>query len=338
MTSLVTGASGFVGSAVVHALVAAGHRVRAMIRSADGTAWLHDLGCETVIADLRDEASLANAVRGCEAVFHVAADYRLWVPDPDEMRRTNVAGTVSLIQHAMRAGVRRIVYTSTVATLGLAADGTPSTEEARVPLDHMIGPYKRSKYLAEQEARRLVAEAGAPVVIVSPTAPFGPRDRKPTPTGRIVIEAASGRMPAYVNTGLNVVHVDDVARGHLLAYERGCIGENYILGGENRSLRWILEQIAELSGGIPPRLRLPVWLVMPLAVVSERMAHIGVVRQPIATVDELRMSQHYMYFSSDKARTSLGHAPRPAREGLRDAVAWFTANGYIHSPNARDAA
>jgi len=202
----------------------------------------------------------------------------------------------------------------------------------------MIGPYKRSKFLAEQAVRQLIAEQGAPVVIVSPTAPFGPRDRKPTPTGRIVIEAASGRMPAYVDTGLNVVHVDDVALGHLLAFQMGRIGETYILGGENRTLRWILEQIAELSGAAPPRLRLPTWLVMPLAAVSERMASIGVVRQPFATVDEVRMSQHYMYFSSAKASAELGYRPRPAVEALREALAWFAQHGYIHGPNARHAA
>lgn len=335
MKTLLTGATGFVGSAVLRRLAEAGHNVRVLVRPNGDRHNLDGVGCETVIGDLTDPDSLKLAVRGCEAVFHAAADYRLWVPDPDRMHRVNIQGTMDLLKIAAAADVSRIIYTSSVATLRLRDDGLPADEQSRADLSDMIGTYKRSKFLAEQEVNRLVARDGLPVVIVKPTAPFGPGDVKPTPTGRLVIESACRRMPAYVDTGLNVVHVDDVAAGHLLAFEKGAIGESYILGGENRTLRWILETIAEITGRPPPRIRLPHWAVLPVAYVCEGMSRIGALNEPMITVDGVRMSRKLMYFSSDKARRDLGYASRPAIEALRDAVDWYLSHGYLKARKHR---
>ena len=326
---LLTGATGFVGAAVLRCLVAAGHNVRTLVRPNSDRRNLSGVDCEIITGDLTDPESLERAVRGCEVVFHVAADYRLWVPDRRQMNRINVQGTVDLIRAAAAAGVSRMVYTSSVATLRLRDDGFPADEEAHAELSDMIGAYKQSKFLAEQEVKRLVADAGIPVVIVKPTTPFGPGDVKPTPTGRMVVEAASGRMPAYVNTGLNVVHVDDVATGHLLAYEKGAVGESYILGGENRTLRWILETVAELTGQPPPRFRLPHWFVTPVAHIWEEITRLRGYGDPMLTVDSVRMARKLMYFSSEKARRELGYAPRPAVEALSDEIEWFYKHGYV---------
>jgi dihydroflavonol-4-reductase len=329
MTTLVTGATGFVGAAVLRCLIAAGHNIRALVRPNSDRRNLSGVDCEIVTGDLTEPESLKPIVRGCATVFHVAADYRIWVPDREKMNRINVQGTVDLIRAAAAAGVSRIVYTSSVATLRLRADGFPADEESRAELSDMIGAYKQSKFLAEQEVKRLVKDTGIPVVIVKPTAPFGARDVKPTPTGRLVVEAASGRMPAYVNTGLNVVHVDDVATGHLLAYEKGAVGESYILGGENRTLQWILETVAELTGQRPPRIRLPHWFITPMAYVSEGVTRIRGSGEPMMTVDSVRMSRKPMYFSIQKARRELGYSPRPAVEALHDEIEWFYEHGYI---------
>jgi dihydroflavonol-4-reductase len=329
MTTLLTGATGFVGAAVLRTLIAAGHNVRALVRPNSDRRNLSGLDCEIFFADLAEPDSLKRAVRGCEALFHVAADYRLWVLDPEKMNRVNVQGTVELIQAAAAAGVSRIVYTSSVATLRLRDDGAPVDETYGAQLSDMIGPYKQSKFLAEQEVKRLVAQAGVPVVIVQPSAPFGPGDVKPTPTGRLVVEAASGRMPAYVSTGLNVVHVDDVGIGHLLAYEKGNVGETYILGGENRTLQWILETIAELTGQSPPRIQLPHWLVMPVAYMVEGVTRIRGSGEPMITIDSVRMARKLMYFSIEKACRELGYSPRAPVEALRDEIAWFYEHGYV---------
>lgn len=329
MTTLLTGATGFVGAAVLRALVAAGHRVRALVRPNSDRRNLNDIECEIVTGDLLEPASLEPALRGCEALFHVAADYRLWVPDPDTMHRTNVQGTVDLFRAAAAAGVSRIVYTSSVATLRLRNDGSSADEQSHAELSDMISTYKQSKFLAEREVNRLVQEDGIPVITVKPTTPFGPGDVKPTPTGRVIIEAASGRMPAYVNTGLNVVHVDDVAAGHLLAFDKGAIGESYILGGENRTLQWILQTVADITGCSPPYVRLPHWFVTPVAYVAESVSRIRGGREPLVTVDAVRMARKLMYFSSEKARRELGYAPRPAIEALRDEIKWFYQQGYV---------
>ncbi len=278
--------------------------------------------------DLGDRASLERALEGCRFLFHVAADYRLWVRDEGPMLRANVEGTRSLMELALAAGVERIVYTSSVAVLGHPADGTSADEATPATLADMIGPYKRSKFLAEVEVRRLVAERGLPAVIASPAAPVGPGDLKPTPTGRMILEAARGRAPGYVDSGLNIVHVEDVARGHLLALAHGRIGERYVLGGDNLSLREVLSLVAETAGRRAPRFRLPIGGLMPVAAAAEALA--GVTgRTPFLTRDELRMARHRMFFSSAKAERELGYTHRPAREAVADAVAWYRANGFL---------
>jgi len=329
MTTLVTGATGFVGSAVVRHLLAAGEVVRVLAREGGDRRNIAGLEVELATGDLRDEASLKRAVQGCKALYHVAADYRLWIPKPAEIYDTNVAGSRNLLRAAAEAGVERIVYTSSVATLGLYPDGTPSDEATPVGLGDMVGHYKRSKYLAEEEVHRLIAEEGLPAVIVNPSTPIGPRDVKPTPTGRIIVEAASGRVPAFVDTGLNVVHVDDVAAGHLLAFERGRVGERYILGGRNMSLAEILTVVAAEVGRKPPTIRLPHGLIVPMAYAAEAWARTFGRGEPFVTVDGLRMSKKWMFFSSAKAESALGYRARPAEAALRDAIAWFQEAGYV---------
>ena len=329
MKALVTGATGFVGAAVARRLLAAGHEVRALVRPAGDRGNLDGLDVELATGDLTEPASLTAAARGCGAVFHVAADYRLWTRDAAAMMRTNVEGSRHMVRAAMDAGCTRVVYTSSVATLGLNPDGVPADEDTPVSFDHMIGPYKQSKFLAEEAVMKLVRDDGAPVVVVNPSAPVGPRDIKPTPTGRMIVEAASGRMPAYVDTGLNMVHVDDVAAGHMAAFERGVIGERYILGGDNMTLGAILAEIAALCGRPAPRVRLPHGALLPLAYAAEAWTRLRGRGEPFVTVDGLRMARKKMYFSSDKAAQRLGYAPRAATEGFRDAVAWFREKGYV---------
>jgi dihydroflavonol-4-reductase len=324
--ALVTGASGFVGSAVARALLARGRRVRVLLRPSSDRRNVADLAVDVRLGSLEDRASLAAALEGCGALFHVAADYRLWVRDPDAMFRANVDGTRALMTAALAAGVTRIVYTSSVATLGLTKDGSPADEATPSTLADMIGPYKRSKFLAEEAVRELVRSRGLPAVIVNPSTPVGPRDVKPTPTGRMIVEAASGRMPAFVDTGLNLVHVDDVASGHLLAEREGRVGERYILGGENLSLADILREIAALAGRRPPRVKVPIPAIWPIALAAEALGRVTG-REPFVTLDGLRMARKHMFFSSAKAERALGYRPRPAAEGLRDAVLWFRAAG-----------
>ena len=324
---LVSGAGGFVGSAVVRALLRHGYPVRALARASSDTASLDGLDVEIVRGDLLDPGSLQRALQGCGGLFHVAADYRLWARDPREIGKTNVRGTHEILLAAQRRGVRRIVHTSSVATLGLHHDGTPSDEDTPVHLADMIGAYKRSKFLSEALVRRC-AHAGSDIVIVNPAAPVGPRDRKPTPTGRMILDAARGRMPAFVDTGLCIVHVDDVAEGHVLAYERGQRGRRYVLGGENMSLRSILATVAALTGRRAPWLRLPHAVVLPVARVAEAWARVTGVA-PNITVDGARLARHRMYFSSHRAETELGWRARPAREALADAIQWFRDNGYL---------
>ena len=327
MKALVTGASGFVGAALTRTLLGAGWQVRVLTRAGSDRRNLRALNVENAVGDLTDPASLERAVADCDAVFHAAADYRLWVPDPQTMYRANVDGTRHLIEAAHRAGVKRIVYTSSVACIGLPADGTAGTEATPVALGEMVGHYKRSKFLAERAALE-AAEAGAPVVIVNPAAPVGPRDVKPTPTGQIVLDAALGRTPAYVDTGLNIVHVDDVAAGHVLAFHRGRVGERYILGGQNLPLRDILVEITRLAGRSPPRLKLPHGVVLPIAYVAEGIARLTG-RPTRVTVDSVRMARKRMYFSSDKAVRELGYGFRPAALAFADALEWFGAEGYL---------
>jgi len=329
VVQLLTGATGFVGSAVLRALLAEGQAVRALCRPGGDRRNLEGLDVEVVEGDLTDRESLARAVAGCTGLYHVAADYRIWVPDAERMRAANVEGTATLLRLAADAGAERLIHTSSVAALGLSDNGGPADEDTPSSLDDMIGPYKRSKFEADVMVRRMAREEGLPVVVVNPSTPIGPRDIKPTPTGRMIVEAASGRMPAFVDTGLNVVHVDDVAAGHLLAARHGTVGERYILGGENLSLHSILQTIATITGRPAPRVRLPHALLMPVAVAAEGWVRLtGSRREPFLTVDALRMSKKRMFFSSAKAQRDLGYAPRPAEQALRDAVQWFRANGY----------
>ena len=327
MKALVTGATGFIGSAVARRLLAEGVAVRALVRPNTDCQNIRGLDVEVVEGDLGDEASLARACRGCGALFHIAADYRLWARRPNEIYQTNVEGTRAALRAAAEAGVKRVVYTSSVATLDPPGDGAPGDEGSRAKFKEIVGHYKRSKFMAEEIVRDFERE-GLAVVTVNPSAPVGPRDVKPTPTGRTILEAAAGRMPAYVNTGLNIVHVDDVAEGHWLAFQRGRVGESYVLGGTNMTLCEILTAIAELVGHEPPKLRLPYNLVLPIAYISEAAARFTG-KSPVATVEGVKLSRKMMFFSSDKARRELGYAARPPLIALQDAVRWFNDNGYL---------
>jgi dihydroflavonol-4-reductase len=324
---LVTGATGFVGAAVARMLFNSGQRVRVLVRPNSDRRNLAGLPVEIAEGSLDAAETLAPAVRDCRYLFHVAADYRLWVPDPEAMFRVNVEGTRQLMLAALAAGVERIVYTSSVAVLGVVEGGV-ADEETASRAEDMIGPYKLSKFRAELAVRELIESAGLPAVVVNPSTPIGPGDVKPTPTGRLIVEAARGRMPAFVDTGLNVAHVEDVALGHLLAARQGEIGRRYILGGENLDLGDILAEVALVAGRRAPLLKLPHAAVLPLAAGAEAWARLTR-RPPFATVDAVRMARKKMFFSSSRAVGELGYAPRPARQAIGDAVAWFKANGYV---------
>jgi dihydroflavonol-4-reductase len=296
------------------------------VRPSSPREHLTALGLELVAGDLRDPASLRAAFSGVRYLFHVAADYRLWARDPSELARTNVDGTSALMQEALRARVERVVYTSSVATLRASPEGISADESMPLSEAEAIGVYKRSKVAAEGAVEALVGQ-GLPAVIVNPSTPIGPRDVKPTPTGRIILEAAAGRMPAFVDTGLNMVHVDDVAAGHLLAFERGRVGERYILGGQNASLAEILSVVAQQVGRKPPKIKIPRRAMVPFAYMTEAVASFTG-KEPMLTRDGLKMSKNKMFFSSAKAERELGYRARPYVEGVRDAIAWFRQAGY----------
>jgi dihydroflavonol-4-reductase len=325
--AVVTGGTGFVGRAVVEELLAAGREVRVLVRDPNHPA-LQGLEVEVAPGDLKDPASLRRALTGCASLFHVAADYRLWVPDPAEMYAVNVEGTRSLLQAAAAAGVERVVYTSTVGALGNPGDGTPGTEETPVSLADMVGHYKRSKFLAEQAALDF-ARQGLPVVVVNPSTPVGPWDSRPTPTGQMIVDFLKKRMPAYLETGLNLIHVRDVARGHLLAEEKGLAGEKYILGHENLSLSQIFRLLADISGLPAPRIKLPYWPVLGMAYLNEFWAVYVSGTPPRMPVTAIRMARKYMYFDNAKAVKCLGLTLTPVRRALEEAVAWFRRHGYV---------
>lgn len=323
----VTGVSGFVGSAVARALAARGARLRGIARSSSGRTNLADFPGELAEADLRDVEAVRRAMAGADTLYHVAADYRVWAPDPEEIVRNNLAMTEATMRAALEAGVRRIVYTSSVATI-LPLEGGSADESRPARPEQATGAYKRSKVVAERLVEKMVAEQGLPAVIVNPSTPIGPADAKPTPTGRIIVEAANGGMPAYVDSGLNLVHVDDVAQGHLLAAEMGRAGERYILGGQDVALSEMLAEVARILGRKPPKVELPVAPLFPLAWLAEGWGRITG-SEPFLTLDSLRMARHHMYFSSARAERELGYRARPWGEALGDAIAWFRAHGMI---------
>jgi dihydroflavonol-4-reductase len=325
---LVTGAAGFVGSALVRAFLGSGYSVRALVRPTSPRSNLAELEAQIVEGDICDEAAMARALAGVRYVAHAAASYSLWSRNPDEIIRTNVEGTQTVMQAALFAGVERIVYTSSVATLAPRADGEAADETDRIEEEAAIGAYKRSKVRAERLVETMIARDALPAVIVNPSTPVGPRDIRPTPTGRMIVAAARGGMPGFVDTGLNLVHVDDVAAGHLAALERGAVGERYILGGENVRLVDMLRDIALLVGRKAPRLSLPRAPLYPLAAVAEKIAAVTG-REPLLTLDGLRMSKRRMFFTSAKAERALGFQARPYLEGLRDAIDWFRQAGYL---------
>lgn len=327
MRIFVTGATGFVGGAVVRRLLAAGHTLRALVRPGTNTRQLDGLPVERLSGDLSDKTTLRQGMAGCDWVFHVAALYAYWGYSWDEFYQANVEGTRRVLEAARGDQVQRVVYTSSIATLGIPRDGSPGDEDTPVTLDDMIGSYKRSKYLAEEVARDFVRQ-GLPVVIVNPAAPVGVGDHKPTQTGKMIVDFLNGRMPAYVNTGLTIVDVDDVAEGHLLAAEKGRIGERYILGGENLALKQVLDLLSEVSGMPRVRFCIPRVVALAWAYADVGLARLNPRHIPRATPDAVRVSRKREYFSSAKAMRELGYQPAPARQALRKAVEWYRANGY----------
>ncbi|MGH7409895.1 MAG: hopanoid-associated sugar epimerase [Candidatus Methylomirabilis sp.] len=328
MLSLVTGGTGFVGAAVVRLLLSEGQPVRALARRGSTLRNLDGLDIKLAYGDLQDKDSLRQALKGCRRLYHVAAVYSLWEPDPRVLYRVNVDGTRNLLEAAMEEGVERIIYTSTVGALGHREDGTPADEETPVTLDQMIGHYKRSKFLAEREACE-AARRGLPVVIVNPSTPVGPRDIKPTPTGQVIVDYLSKRMPAYIDTGLNLIDVADVARGHLLAAERGQIGARYILGHRNLTLKEIFGILALITKIPSPRVRLPYRLILPLAYANQWFSDRITKRPPRVPLEGVKMARRQMFFDASKAVRELGLPQSPIEPALERAVRWFTDNGYV---------
>jgi dihydroflavonol-4-reductase len=330
MLAFVTGATGFVGSHVARVLAEQGAELRLLVRSSSDPKNIQTLKADRIIGDLRDPASLERAMEGCDAVFHVAADYRLWVRDPDQMYRSNVEGTRSILEAARKNHVRRVVYTSSVATMGFTENGDPADEDSPVVLANMIGPYKRSKFMAEEVALS-AGRDGLDVVVVNPTTPVGAQDIKPTPTGRIIVDFLKKKFPAYVDTGLNLVDVGECARGHVAALEKGKSGERYILGGENLTLKQILDKLAAITGLPSPKIEVPYIVALAAGVVDEVVTGRMLGREPRATIDAVRMGRKKMFVTSGKAERDLGWKTLPVDNALRRAVEWFMASGYVHA-------
>ena len=327
MLAFVTGATGFVGSHVARVLAEQGADLRLLVRSGSDPKNIEGLKADRVAGDLCDPASLEKAMAGCDVVFHVAADYRLWVRDPARMYRANVEGTRAILKAALQNGVRRVVYTSSVATMGFSSNGHVADENSPVSLENMIGPYKRSKFLAEEVAIE-AGHSGMDVVVVNPSTPVGERDIKPTPTGRIILDFLKKKFPAYVDTGLNLVDVTECAHGHVAALEKGRTGERYILGGENLTLKQILDELAAITGLPSPKVRVPYVVALATGVVDEILTGRILKREPRATIDAVRMGRKKMFVSSNKAARELGWKIVPVDNALRCAVEWFRANGY----------
>lgn len=331
MKAFVTGATGFVGSHVAELLQQQGAELRLLVRKGSRTENIDFLKADRIEGDLRDFESLRRGMSGCDVVFHVAADYRLWVRNPDEMYRANVDGTLAIMDAARTAGVNCVVYTSSVATMGFLSDGSIVDEDSPVDLAHMIGHYKRSKFMAEQ-AVLAAGRAGAPVVVVNPTTPIGERDIKPTPTGRIILDFLNRKFPAYVDTGLNLADVKEVARGHLLAMEKAKPGERYILGGENLTLKQILDKLAAITGLPSPTLRVPHGVALGFAAFDQFFTGLVRRKEPRATIEAVRIGRKKMFASSAKAERELGYRAIPAEDALRRASAWFAQHGYVRQP------
>jgi len=327
MLAFVTGATGFVGSHVARVLAEKGAELRLLVRSSSNLKNIEGLKAERVVGDLRDPDSLEKSMSGCDAVFHVAADYRLWVRDPEQMYRANVEGTRALLKAAKKSGVRRVIYTSSVATMGFTSNGHLADENSPVSLDKMIGPYKRSKFMAEQVAME-AGRNGMDVVTVNPTTPVGDSDIKPTPTGRIVVDFLKKKFPAFVDTGLNLVDVDECARGHVEAFEKGKSGERYILGGENLTLKQILDKLAAITGLPSPTIKVPYVVALATGVVDEMFTGRLMGKEPRATIDAVRMGRKKMFVTSAKAENELGWKIVAVDSALRRAVEWFRTNGY----------
>ena len=331
MKTLITGATGFVGAAVLRELLKKGHKVKALVRQSSVLDNLKNLDVEIVQGDLKDRDSLKRCIKDCKYLFHVAADYRLWFPRPQEIYQNNVVGTENLMEEALNSEIEKIVYTSSVAVLGKPINGDIANEKTPVNVSQMIGHYKKSKFLAEEKVKELYKTSKLPVVIVNPAAPVGPRDIKPTPTGKMVLDAAMKKIPAYLDTGLNIVHVDDVAKGHMQAFNKGKLGERYILGGENLTLKEMLEIISILCGNKPPKIRLPRKPLYPIGYVFEIFARLFNIKNPMLTVDMIRMAEKKMFFSSEKAKKELNYKYKSAKNALKDAIQWFIDNGYCRN-------
>lgn len=326
MKTFVTGATGFIGASIVRELLKDGREVRALVRAGSDTANLNGLDVEPWRGDLRDRSSLVQGLKGCDVLYHAAADYRLWTRTPQEMYRINVEGTSAILEAALENGLSKVVYTSSVGTLGNPGDGTPGTETTPVTLADMVGHYKKSKFLAERAAERFVGQ-GLPLVIVNPSTPVGPLDIKPTPTGKIIVDFLNRRMPAYLDTGLNIIAVEDCARGHILAEHKGCIGEKYILGNADLTLSAIFGLLAEITGLAAPRVRLPYLPILLAAYLNEGISAVTG-KEPLIPLAGVRMAAKFMFFDSSKAVRELGLPQTPVRDALKRAVEWFRANDY----------
>jgi len=326
--ALITGGSGFIGSAVARAANRRGFKVRVLVRPTSSRRNLVNLNAEIFEGDMRDETVITRALAGARYLFHVAADYRLWARDPSQIERNNLECTEVVMRAALQQRVERVVYTSSVATLRVNGKTTAANEDSPLTIDEAIGAYKRSKVMAERLVERMVAKENLPAIIVNPSTPIGAHDVRPTPTGRVIVDAARGKIPAFVETGLNLVDVEDVARGHLLALDHGRLGERYILGGHNITLEQLLSEIAGITGRRPPRVKLPWWPLFPIAHAAEAVARLTG-KEPLCTVDGLNMSKNRMFFSSAKAERELGYRPGPYLGALRTAVGWFGREGYL---------
>jgi len=327
MKTFVTGATGFIGASIVRELLREGREVRVLVRANADTANLDGLEVELWKGDLLDHDSLRSGLKGCDVLYHAAADYRLWTRNPEEMYRINVDGTVAILEAALQNGLSRVVYTSSVGTLGNPGDGTPGSEISPVSFDDMVGPYKKSKFLAEREAEKFVAR-GLPLVIVNPSTPIGPRDIKPTPTGKIIVDFLKRKMPAYLDTGLNIIAVEDCARGHFLAEQKGVVGQKYILGNANLTLRVIFDLLQDISGLSAPKIRLPYTPILMAAYLNEGLSRITG-KEPLIPLAGVQMAAKFMYFDSSKAVRELGLPQMPIKDALVSAVDWFRRNGYV---------